>query len=121
MRNQDDLKRELEKIGIAYAESFNKQDGTDIAALYANGGMHINPAEPRTDIEQFYQGIFRAGFMHQEASLDQAWCLDTHTAIAIGQYRIAGNDQSGALMERGGFWTTTYVREAGKGNVRYFV
>ena len=33
MRDQDDLKRELEKIGTAYAESFNKQDGAGIAAL----------------------------------------------------------------------------------------
>lgn len=70
MRDQEDLKRELETIGTAYAESFNKQDGAGIAALYAKGGMHINPAGPRTDMEQFYQGIFRAGFMHQEASLD---------------------------------------------------
>ncbi len=70
------------------------------------------------DIEQFYQGIFRAGFTHQEASLDQVWPLSTDTAIAIGQYRIAGKDQCGAPMERGGFWTATYVREVGKWKIR---
>ncbi len=37
MRGEDDLKRELEKIGTAYAESFNKQDGAGISGLYANG------------------------------------------------------------------------------------
>ena len=42
------LKQEVEKIGSAYAESFNKQDGAGIAALYATGGVHVNPAGPRT-------------------------------------------------------------------------
>ncbi|WP_157450328.1 hypothetical protein [Bradyrhizobium sp. ARR65] len=33
-----DLKQEVEKIGSAVAENFNKQDGAGIAALYAAGG-----------------------------------------------------------------------------------
>jgi len=44
-----DFKQEAEKIASAYVESFNKQDGAGIAALYASGGMHVNPAGPRTD------------------------------------------------------------------------
>ena len=39
-----DLKQEVEKIGSAYAESFNRQDGAGIAALFASGGLHVNPA-----------------------------------------------------------------------------
>ncbi|MBR0801869.1 nuclear transport factor 2 family protein [Bradyrhizobium jicamae] len=39
----NDIKQEVEKIGSAYAESFNRQDATGIAALYADDGMHINP------------------------------------------------------------------------------
>jgi hypothetical protein len=31
----ENLKKEVEKIGSAYAESFNRQDGAGIAALYA--------------------------------------------------------------------------------------
>ncbi len=45
------LKQELEKISSAYAESFNRQDGVGIAALFASGGLHVNPDGPRTDIE----------------------------------------------------------------------
>jgi hypothetical protein len=41
-----DIKLELEKIGSACVESFNRQDAAGIAALYADGGMHINPAGP---------------------------------------------------------------------------
>jgi len=114
----NDIKKELDKIGSAYAESFNRQDAAGIAALYADGGMHINPAGPRTDIEQFYQAIFKAGFDHQDVSLDEAWPLGTDAALAIGQYRIAGKDQSGAPIERGGFWTATYVREGGEWKIR---
>jgi hypothetical protein len=48
------LKQELDKVGAAYAESFNRQDGAGIAALYASGGIHVNPAGPRTDIAQLF-------------------------------------------------------------------
>jgi ketosteroid isomerase-like protein len=113
-----DMKQELEKIGSAYAENFNRQDAAGIAALYANGGMHINPAGPRMDIEQLYRAIFKAGFDHQETTLDEAWALGTDAALAIGQYRIVGKDPTGAPIERGGYWTATYVREVGKWKIR---
>lgn len=80
--------------------------------------MHINPAGPRTDIEQLYRAIFKAGFDHQEANLDEAWPLGADAALAIGQYRNTGKDPSGAPMERGGYWTATYVRDAGKWKIR---
>ncbi len=35
------LKQEVEKIGAAYAESFNKHDGAGIAALFATGGNFL--------------------------------------------------------------------------------
>ena len=114
----NDIRQELEKIGSAYMESFNRQDAAGIAALYANVGMHINPAGPRTDIEQLYQAIFKAGFDHQETTVHEAWPLGTDVALAIGQYRIAGKDPSGASIERGGYWTAPYVREDGKWKIR---
>ena len=40
------LKQEVEKIGAAYAENFNKQNGAGIAALYATGGTMMNAAGP---------------------------------------------------------------------------
>jgi uncharacterized protein with LGFP repeats len=50
------LKQKVEQIGLAYAESFNKQDGSGIAALFANGGIHVNPAGPRSDIDRLMRG-----------------------------------------------------------------
>jgi ketosteroid isomerase-like protein len=112
------LKQEVEKIGSAYAESFNRQDGKGIAALFATGGMHVNPAGPRTDIAEFYEGAFKAGFNHEEISLDQVWPLGTDGAIAMGEWRITGKNQSGAPIENGGRWTSVYVRDGGKLKIR---
>jgi ketosteroid isomerase-like protein len=113
-----DIKRELEEIGSAYTESFNRQDAAGIAALYAIGGMHINPAGPRTDIEQLYRAIFKAGFNRQDSGIDEAWTLSADIALAVGHYRISGKDPSGLTIERGGHWTATYVREGGKWKIR---
>jgi ketosteroid isomerase-like protein len=117
-RNQV-LKKEIEGIGTAYADSFNSQDAAGIAALYASGGVHINPAGPRTDIGKFYQTLFEAGFFHEEVTLDQVWPVGDVATIAVGKYRVAKKDQSGtSLFEQDGHWTATYVREDGKWKIR---
>ena len=45
------LKQELVQVSNAYAESFNRQDAAGIAALFVDGGVHVNEAGPRNDIE----------------------------------------------------------------------
>ena len=35
-------------------------------------------------------------------------------ALALGEYRLTGKDQSGAPLEVVGRWTAVYVREGGK-------
>jgi ketosteroid isomerase-like protein len=115
---EENLKQKVENIGSAYAASFNKQDGAGIAALFANGGVHVNPAGPRTDIAEFYQGAFKAGLDHEEITVDQAWPLGADTALAMGGYRITGKNQSGAPIETGGIWTAAYITEGGKLKIR---
>ena len=113
------LRQELEQIGAAYAGCFNKRDGAGIAALYAEGGVHINPAGPTRDIEQFYQPIFEAGVIdHFETRLDEFWSLSSAVAVAIGQHRMTGKEQSGSPIERLGRWTATYVREGEKWKIQ---
>ncbi|SDJ93661.1 protein of unknown function [Bradyrhizobium sp. Rc2d] len=118
MAADGDPKRQVEGIASEYAASFNKQDGAGIAALFATGGIHVNPAGPRSDIAEFYQGAFKAGFDHEEITVDQAWPLGTNMALAIGGYRLTGKNQSGAPLETGGIWTATYVTEGGKLKIR---
>jgi len=114
----DSLRREMEKIGAAYSESFNRHDAAGIAALYADGGVHINSAGPRTDIAEFYRGLFKAGLDFQESSVDDVWPVGGETAVAIGQFRTTGRASSGAAIEVRGYSTTTYVRVDGKWKIR---
>ena len=89
-----DLKQEVEKISSAYIESFNKQDAAGIAALYATGGVLVTPRGPHADIAEFYQGVFKAGLDHDEGTIDQVWPLGSDAALALGEYRITGRNQS---------------------------
>jgi ketosteroid isomerase-like protein len=109
-----DLKKQMEQIGSAYTESYNKQDAAGIAALYATGGILVNPAGARMDIAQVYEGAFKAGFNQLEAKVDQVWPLGSDTALAMGTYRVTSKNQSGVPIEQPGLWTATYVREGGK-------
>jgi ketosteroid isomerase-like protein len=118
MAADGDPKRQVEGIASEYAASFNRQDGAGIAALFATGGIHVNPAGPRSDVAEYYQGAFKAGFDHEEITVDQAWPLGSDMALAIGGYRLTGKNQSGAPIETAGVWTATYVTEGGKLKIR---
>lgn len=118
MAADGDPKQKVEAVASEYAASFNKQDGAGIAALFAVGGIHVNPAGPRSDIAELYQGAFKAGFDHEEITVEQAWPLGSDMALAIGGYRLTGKSQSGAPIEIGGIWTATYVTESGKLKIR---
>ncbi|WP_247385071.1 MULTISPECIES: nuclear transport factor 2 family protein [unclassified Bradyrhizobium] len=108
----------MEKIGAAYAENFNKQNGAGIAALYANGGMMINAAGPHTNIAETYAGVFKAGFDHNEITVDQVSPVGPDTLIAVGQFHLTGKNASGEPMDFKGLWTATDVREAGSWKIR---
>src|ERR1700730_17035511 len=60
------LKQELEKLAAAFNASYNKQDSAGIAALFASGGVLVNPGGVHTDIAKFYDGVFKTGFNHNE-------------------------------------------------------
>jgi uncharacterized protein (TIGR02246 family) len=113
-----DLKQEVEALSSAYVESFNKHDGEGIAALFATGGMFVNAAGPHTDIAEFFKGAFKAGLDREEVTVDQVWPLGTDTALALGEARISGKNQTGAPIELVQRWTAVYVREDGKLKVR---
>jgi ketosteroid isomerase-like protein len=112
------LKQEVTKISSAYMESFNKKDAAGIAALYASGGVLVNAAGTQSDIAKYYESVFKAGFDHNEITVDQAWPLGADTALAMGDYTISGKNQSGTAMEISGRWTAVDVREGGTLKIR---
>lgn len=113
-----DIKQEVEKVASAYSDNFNKQNAAGIAALYANGGMQVNPTGPHTDIAQAYEGAFKAGFNHNEIKVDQVWPLSTDTLMSMGEYHITGKTQSGAPLDVTGLWTAVDVREGGTWKIK---
>jgi ketosteroid isomerase-like protein len=112
------LKQEVERIGAAYAENFNKQNGAGIAALYATGGMSVNAAGPHTNIAQFYEGVFKAGFNHNEITTDQVSALGPDTLIATGEFHLTGKNATGEPMDFKGLWTATDIREGDTWKIR---
>jgi ketosteroid isomerase-like protein len=112
------VKQEVEKIASAYAESFNRQDASGIAALFASGGVLVNPTGLHADIEQFVQGAFKAGFDRLEITVNEVWPLGIDAALAMGEFRQTGKNQSGAPIENAGLWTATDVREDGHWKIR---
>ena len=79
-----DLKKQIEQIGSAYVESFNRQDAAGLAALYATGGIYVGQAGARTDLVQMYEGTFKAGINQAEVKVDQVWPLGSDTALGMG-------------------------------------
>jgi ketosteroid isomerase-like protein len=118
MAGDENLRQEVEKIGAAYADSFNKQDAAGIATLYMSGGVHVNAMGARADIAEFYSGLFKAGFNHFETNLDEVWPVNADTLVAMGKYRLTGKNQSSAPIEAAGIWTATDVRQGGKWKVQ---
>ncbi len=112
------LRQEVEKIAAAYAENFNQQNSGGIAALYAKDGMAVNPTGLHADIAQIYEGAFKAGFNHNEITVNQVWPLGTDSLLATGEYHITGKNPSGAPIEVRGLWTSTDVREGGSWKIR---
>jgi ketosteroid isomerase-like protein len=83
-----------------------------------SGGVLVNAAGMQADIAKYYEGAFKAGFDHNEVTVDQAWPLGADTALVMGEYTISGKNQSGAAMESAGRWTAVDVREGGQWKIR---
>ena len=113
-----DLKRDVQKIAATYAENFDKQNAAGIAALYAAGGVHVNPVGPTTDVANRYEGVFKAGFNHLDVTVDQVSPLGADMALGLGEYHIAGKNQSSEPLDGTGRWTAVYVLEGGMRKIR---
>ncbi len=69
------------------------------------------------EIEQFYQGSFKAGINHDEITIDDVSPLGADTVIAMGEYRATGQGQNGAIKLEG-HWTGVDVREGDTWKIR---
>jgi uncharacterized protein (TIGR02246 family) len=113
-----DLKQEVDKLGAAYAEAVNKQDGAAIATLFAKNGVLVNATGPHSDIAQTEERSFKAGINHLETKTDQVWPLGADMGIGVGEFHLTGKSLSGAPLEFVGRWTAAYVLEGGKWKIQ---
>jgi ketosteroid isomerase-like protein len=80
---QDDMRQEAEKLIFAYAATFNKQDVAGLAAFYTKDGVIINQRgvlSGPSAIEEYLQTLFKAGFNHEEVTVDQVSPLGVDVA-----------------------------------------
>jgi hypothetical protein len=63
-------------------------------------------------IEQYLQTVFKAGFDHEEVTVDQVSPLGPDAVLVRGEYHITGQGQNGAIKIDGN-WGGVEVREGG--------
>jgi uncharacterized protein (TIGR02246 family) len=110
-------RQQIEKINAAFEEAYNKQDAAGIAGAFAKDrvlivviGKHVYTGQQ--EIEQFYQGSFKAGFNHNEGVLKELTPFGADMVIAIGEYHVSGQGQNGPLKVDG-HCSAVDVREGG--------
>ena len=115
-----DLRKQVDQIGVAYAESFNKKDTAGLIALWAPDGIWINAvAGPSKLAPETYESMFKAGLEHVDIAVTQVVPLGPDTAIGTGTYRFIGkNPTSGAAINVEGYWSSTYVKDGGKWKIK---
>jgi uncharacterized protein (TIGR02246 family) len=110
-----DTRQEAEKLIFAYAATFNKQDAAGLAAFYTKDGVIINQRgviSGPSAIEEYLQTLFKAGFNHEEVTVDQVSPLGADAVLVRGEYHITGQGQNGAIKIDGN-WGGVNVREGG--------
>src|SRR6516164_6024668 len=106
------IRKEVDNIAAAHVENYNKQNAAGIAALYAQGATLVNAAGVSTSAEESFANAFKAGFNHQEVTVEEVSLIAPDVAIGRGEYTNTGQGPKGAL-EVHGRWTAAYVREGG--------
>jgi uncharacterized protein (TIGR02246 family) len=113
----------INKLSDNFADSFNKQDASGVAREFTNDGILLSQTpEGATHsgtqaIIQRYDGLFKLGANHLEVTRSQLTPLGNDVAIALGEYHITGQGQSGPIKVDGD-WSATYVRDGGAWKIR---
>ncbi len=114
-----DTRQQIEQMVVIFADRYNKQDAAAIASMFTTDAMRVGSAVgagPQA-IEETFKTQFTTGFSHIDMTVDQVSSLGTDAAIAIGEYQLTGQGQSGALKVNG-HWAEVEVREGGVWKIR---
>jgi uncharacterized protein (TIGR02246 family) len=117
-----DTRQQIEQMVATFAERYNKQDAVAIASMFTTDAVRVSSAASAVGtgpqaIEEAFKTQFTTGFSHIDITVDQVSPLGTDTAIAIGEYQLTGQGQSGPLKVDG-HWTEVGVRDGGVWKIR---
>jgi ketosteroid isomerase-like protein len=116
-QSDESIRQEVEKIKATHVENYNKQSAAGIAALYAKSATLVSPGGVSTSAEESFTNAFKAGFNHQEATVEEVSLIAPDVVVGRGEYTSTGQGPNGALQVHGR-WTAVYVRESGVLKIR---
>jgi len=118
--DEADLKRQVDAIGAAYTEHFNKGNAAGLAALYTADGILVNPAGMNKVTPALFEGMFKnSGLNHLDPpKVEQVIMIDPKVALGIGTYHQTGKKADGTAVESEGWWSATYVLDGDKWKLR---
>ena len=118
---QQDVRQEIEDFNKKYDETFNKHDAAGMAALFTEDAIVMRPASPltgRAEIEDMYQGAFKAGYSNHLTTVLHIEDLGDGKAWAVGQFSAKGQGANNTIQEVHGNWGTVDERVGGEWKIR---
>ena len=115
----------VDRIFATYTEGFKKQDASAVAEVFTTDGVLLSQSpngvvnSGTQAIAQRYESIFKLGANNISITRSQLTQLGNDVAIALGEYQVTGQGQSGPI-KMDGDWSATYVyvRDAGTWKIR---
>ena len=115
----------VDRIFATYTEGFKKEDASAVAEVFTTDGVLLSQSpngavnSGTQAIAQRYESIFKLGANNISITRSQLTQLGNDIAIALGEYQVTGQAQSGPIKIDGD-WSATYVyvRDAGMWKIK---
>jgi ketosteroid isomerase-like protein len=104
----------VDRIIAIYTEGFQKQDASPVAGVFTVDGVLLSqsPVDAVNSgtqaIAQRYEGLFKLGANNISITRSQLTQLGNDVAIALGEYQVTGQGQSGPIKIDGD-WSATPI------------
>jgi uncharacterized protein (TIGR02246 family) len=115
----------VDRAAAAFTDGFKKQDASAVAEAFTADGLLLSQSSSGAlnsgtqAIAQRYESLFKLGANNISITRSQLTQLGNDVAIALGEYQVTGQGQSGPIKIDGD-WSATYVyvRDAGMWKIK---
>ena len=112
-----DPKSEVEKVGAAYMEAFNKKDAAGITSLFTKDYIRVTPGGV-VDNTKYYENSFKAGMTKLESKTIDAKFVTDDVITATGEALVTGKNDKGEPLEVTAIWSDVLVREGDQWKIK---